>query len=148
MGLQCDLLSPAMAPCGRRRGISIEDGVSIEEGRTMTMDRAGDMPRLAGARDWHLAREARQRLQHERGACISQRAALEQAAGHIGEDLTMARVAAIRVTLEEIGSALVRLDDGEYGLCQNCRTGTAAGRLEILPHARFCVRCQLAQREP
>jgi DnaK suppressor protein len=114
----------------------------------MTRDRAGDITRLAGGRDGNLAREARQRLQHEREACISQRAALEQAAAHIGEDLTMARVAAIRVTLEEIESALVRLDDGDYGLCQNCRTEIAAGRLEILPHARFCVRCQPAQREP
>lgn len=114
----------------------------------MAMDRAGDMTRLVGGRDGHLAREARQRLQHEREACVSQHAALERAAGHIDEDLTMARVTAIRVTLEEIGSALVRLDDGEYGLCQNCRTEIAAGRLEILPHARFCVRCQLSQREP
>ena len=106
------------------------------------------MTRLARGRHGRLAREARQRLQHERQACISQLAALEKAVGHIGEELTMARLAAIRVTLEEIDAALVRLSDGAYGLCQNCQTAIAAGRLEILPHARFCIRCQPAQHGP
>lgn len=113
----------------------------------MTMDRAGDTTRLPRRRERHLAPEALRRLQHEREACVGQRAALENAARHVGDDLT-ARLAAIRVTLEEIDAALVRLDDGAYGLCQNCRTEIATRRLEILPHARFCVRCQPARREP
>jgi RNA polymerase-binding transcription factor len=114
----------------------------------MTMDRAADVTRLAQGHDRHLMREARQRLQHEREACIGQRAALEEATRNVGEDLTTARLAAIRVTLLEIDAALVRLDDGAYGVCQHCRTVIAAERLEILPHARFCVRCQPATREP
>jgi RNA polymerase-binding transcription factor len=114
----------------------------------MTIDRAADITHLAQRHDRHLIREAHQRLQHEREACISQRAALEEATRDAGEDLTTARLAAIRVTLQEIDAALVRLDGGAYGVCQHCRTVIAAERLEILPHARFCVRCQPATREP
>jgi DnaK suppressor protein len=114
----------------------------------MTMDRAADITRLAPGHDRHLIREARQRLQHEREACIGQRAALEEATRHAGDDLSIARLAAIRFTLQEIDAAMVRLDAGTYGVCQQCRTAIAAERLEILPHARFCVRCQPATREP
>jgi RNA polymerase-binding transcription factor len=114
----------------------------------MTMDRAADITRLAQGHDRHLIPEARQRLQHEREACMRQRAALEEATHHAGEDLKTMRLAAIRFTVEEIDAALVRLDDGAYGVCQQCQTAIAAERLEILPHARFCVRCQPATREP
>ena len=114
----------------------------------MTMDRAADITRLAQGRDRHLIREARQRLQHEREACIGQRAALDGSTRHAVDELTLARLATIRFTLEEIDAALVRLDDGTYGVCQQCRTAIAAERLEILPHARFCVRCQPATSEP
>jgi DnaK suppressor protein len=114
----------------------------------MTTDHAADITRSAQGHDRHLIPEARQRLQHEREACLGQRAALEGSTRHAPDELTIARLAAIRVTLEEIDAALVRLDDGAYGVCQHCRTAIAAQRLEILPHARFCVRCQPATREP
>jgi DnaK suppressor protein len=114
----------------------------------MTTDGAGDITRLAQGHDRHLIREARQRLQHEHEACIGQRAALETGPRHVPDELSIARLAAIRFTLEEIDAALVRLDDGTYGVCQQCRTAIAAERLEILPHARFCIRCQPATREP
>lgn len=114
----------------------------------MTMDRAADITRVAPGHDRHLVREARQRLQHEREACIGQRAALEGGTRPAPDELTLARLVAIRFTVEEIDAALVRLDDGAYGMCQHCRTAIAGERLEILPHARFCVRCQPATREP
>ena len=74
----------------------------------MTMERAADITRLAQGHNRHLIREARQRLQHEREACISQRAALEEATRDAGEGLKTMRLAAIRVTLREIDAALVR----------------------------------------
>jgi DnaK suppressor protein len=38
--------------------------------------------------------------------------------------------------------ALNRMVDGTYGLCEGCGHDIPAERLEILPHARFCVPCQ------
>lgn len=44
--------------------------------------------------------------------------------------------------LEEIEEALRRLDDGKFGLCQDCGRKISAGRLEIIPYARRCPECQ------
>jgi RNA polymerase-binding transcription factor DksA len=41
--------------------------------------------------------------------------------------------------LAEIESALARLQEGTYGLCEACGNPIAEGRLEILPAARYCV---------
>ena len=114
----------------------------------MTMDGAADTTRLEQGHDRHLMREARQRLQHEREACIGQRVALEGGTRHVPDELTLTRLAAIRVTLEEIDAALVRLDDGTYGVCQQCRTAIRAERLEILPAVALCMTCQHAEDRP
>lgn len=44
--------------------------------------------------------------------------------------------------LEQIDEALKRLEDDTYGRCQSCGEQIPAGRLEVLPHALFCVPCQ------
>ena len=44
--------------------------------------------------------------------------------------------------LFEIEDALVRLDDGTYGVCEGCRTPIPCGRLEAIPYARRCFSCQ------
>ena len=44
--------------------------------------------------------------------------------------------------LFEIEDALVRLDDGTYGVCEDCRTPIPSGRLETIPYARRCLTCQ------
>src|SRR3954447_5996605 len=44
--------------------------------------------------------------------------------------------------LSQIDEALVRLDDDEYGLCQNCEKVINPKRLAAIPWARFCLDCQ------
>jgi len=41
-----------------------------------------------------------------------------------------------------IDEALRRLDDHEYGLCQNCEKEVSAKRLSAIPWARYCLDCQ------
>ena len=53
-----------------------------------------------------------------------------------------ALIAATRLALEQITGALQRLGEGRYGVCENCGRSIPRERLEILPHARFCVPCQ------
>ncbi|MEV0731227.1 MULTISPECIES: TraR/DksA C4-type zinc finger protein [Polymorphospora] len=40
--------------------------------------------------------------------------------------------------------ALRRMSEGTYGRCDRCGGEIPMGRLEILPHARYCVTCQRA----
>jgi RNA polymerase-binding transcription factor DksA len=43
--------------------------------------------------------------------------------------------------LSEIDSALLRMDEGVYGLCPVCRGPIAIGRLQARPQAPLCIRC-------
>ncbi|MGQ9670385.1 MAG: TraR/DksA family transcriptional regulator [Desulfosoma sp.] len=42
----------------------------------------------------------------------------------------------------EIQSALKRLQDGEYGICERCGDSIQTERLEVQPTARLCIDCQ------
>jgi len=41
-----------------------------------------------------------------------------------------------------IDEALLRIDDEEYGLCQNCEKAIQPKRLAAIPWARYCLECQ------
>jgi DnaK suppressor protein len=41
-----------------------------------------------------------------------------------------------------IDEALRRIDDDEYGLCQNCEKEINQKRLAAIPWARYCLDCQ------
>jgi DnaK suppressor protein len=66
--------------------------------------------------------------------------------GDPGEpDHRAALLAATRRTLEQITGALRRIAEGTYGRCGTCGTAIPVERLEVLPHAQFCVPCQQLQ---
>ena len=44
--------------------------------------------------------------------------------------------------LREISQALHRIDDGTYAVCPECEEPISSKRLDALPWARFCVKCQ------
>lgn len=44
--------------------------------------------------------------------------------------------------LELIDEALERLEDEEYGVCQNCEKEINPKRLAAIPWARYCLDCQ------
>ncbi|MFT5392457.1 MAG: DnaK suppressor protein [Gammaproteobacteria bacterium] len=46
--------------------------------------------------------------------------------------------------LVRIGSALQRMDNGEYGCCLRCDELIAPARLEIAPSATLCIQCAQA----
>lgn len=41
-----------------------------------------------------------------------------------------------------VDEALLRLDDDEYGTCQNCEQAIQPKRLAAIPWARYCLSCQ------
>lgn len=51
-------------------------------------------------------------------------------------------------TLEAIEAALERIEDGSYGLCEECNVRIPKTRLNAIPYATLCVRCaeQLERR--
>lgn len=62
-------------------------------------------------------------------------------------ELAEASAARAREAIEDIDDALARMDVGAYGVCSACGGPIAAERLEVLPHARLCIRCSSEERE-
>ena len=49
--------------------------------------------------------------------------------------------------LEKIDTALEKLDDGTYGMCEGCNKAIPLARLKALPYATNCIECQRASEE-
>lgn len=47
-----------------------------------------------------------------------------------------------REKLDLIDEALERIDEGTFGICEDCGEKIAEGRVKVMPFARFCVACQ------
>ena len=47
-----------------------------------------------------------------------------------------------REKLRNIDEALLKVDEGEYGVCEECEEEIPLGRLKVLPFARYCVKCK------
>ena len=45
-------------------------------------------------------------------------------------------------SLSQIGAALARIDDGEFGICMDCEEPISPRRLAAVPWAAYCLRCQ------
>jgi RNA polymerase-binding transcription factor DksA len=52
-----------------------------------------------------------------------------------------ALLTAARHRIAEVDDALGRLDQGSYGICEQCGIPIPAARLEVRPFARRCVNC-------
>ena len=46
--------------------------------------------------------------------------------------------------LRLVRSALARIEDGSYGVCMHCEEDIKLKRLDAVPWAKYCIRCQEA----
>ena len=44
-------------------------------------------------------------------------------------------------TLREIDLALTKINEGTFGICENCGKRISRERLEAIPYARYCKEC-------
>lgn len=44
--------------------------------------------------------------------------------------------------LNEIDEALKRLDEGNFGVCEECQKPITLKRLKAIPYTRYCIKCQ------
>ena len=47
----------------------------------------------------------------------------------------------LRESLNDVEAALVKLDNGSFGVCEGCGQQIAPDRLEAKPAARLCMEC-------
>lgn len=54
----------------------------------------------------------------------------------------------LQYILQQVDSALVRMEEGAYGNCLRCGKRIKAARLEAFPYVAYCIDCQaLLERE-
>lgn len=57
------------------------------------------------------------------------------------QEFTLSLMANEEDTLNMIEAALERIEDGSFGICEECETLIPKLRLNALPHTPFCVKC-------
>ncbi|WP_421120074.1 TraR/DksA family transcriptional regulator [Aquihabitans daechungensis] len=60
-----------------------------------------------------------------------------QVAAELVENRTLA--ATLQDQLDDVETALARIDAGSYGACEVCEKPITAARLEAMPSTRFCI---------
>lgn len=65
----------------------------------------------------------------------------------LSEDVSLRRLSAHKDTLQRIDEALRKLDEGTYGICEDCGEAISEQRLKILPFAIYCTDCQERREE-
>ena len=65
-----------------------------------------------------------------------------EASEESSHDRFAAMVEELQARLSDIDSALLRIGDGTYGFCTNCKEMIDTDRLAILPTATLCLSCE------
>ena len=60
----------------------------------------------------------------------------------IERELDLVLSAQAKAAVDEIERALVKIETGNYGLCEKCGKEIPRARLKVLPHAPLCVACK------
>ena len=71
----------------------------------------------------------------------------DMAADTYDRELSMNIVSSEQEILYQIDDALKRIDDGSYGLCQQCNELITMSRLKAVPYASLCIACQRVKEQ-
>ena len=71
----------------------------------------------------------------------------DMAADTYERELSMNIVSSEQEILYQIDDALKRLDDGSYGVCQQCNAPIVMSRLKAVPYASLCIGCQRTKEQ-
>jgi len=71
----------------------------------------------------------------------------DKALSDLAEETGLTLVDLRRDTLEKIDQALKKLEEGTYGICEDCGNDISEQRLKALPFAIHCVECKQRREE-
>jgi RNA polymerase-binding transcription factor DksA len=108
------------------------------------MDRARAKQRLNDERARRLALAQRLRREESDPVESSELSKVDQHPAELGSEtfereLELTTLTIVEGELKDIDDALRRLDDGTYGICEECGKPIDEARLEAVPWARYCV---------
>lgn len=80
--------------------------------------------------------------QEVRASSVKHADAADQAAAEYERQASTFKANAARQTLRSLGQALDRICQGTFGECVQCGSDIEPKRLEAIPWARYCIKCQ------
>lgn len=101
--------------------------------------------RMQSHLDQLLARDAELRAQLSTDPALMGNtvvASTEGAAASASEDQAIALMHHEQAEVVALRDALARMDSGHYGWCGECGDAIGVARLDAMPEARLCIRCQ------
>jgi DnaK suppressor protein len=60
----------------------------------------------------------------------------------LAEDINLMHLSSHRDDLQKIDEAIRKLNEGTYGICEDCGDEISEKRLNILPYAIYCIDCK------
>jgi RNA polymerase-binding transcription factor DksA len=57
------------------------------------------------------------------------------------QEFTLSLMQTDEMTLESIESAIEKIEDGVFGLCEECNGPISKARLNAIPHTPLCIKC-------
>ena len=71
----------------------------------------------------------------------------DMAADTYERELSMNIVSSEQEILYQVDDALKRLDEGSFGVCQQCSQPISMSRLKAVPYASLCISCQRVKEQ-
>jgi DnaK suppressor protein len=68
---------------------------------------------------------------------------LDRASSQSEMDYAFNKLRRDEFNIENIRNALEKLENGSYGICEECERKIPIKRLKAIPDARYCISCQL-----
>lgn len=115
-----------------------------------TQNRYYELKRMLEERRFEIIGEVQSRIRDVRDedAVIARQSVRDEAETcelDIQDDIKFALLQMKAETLEKIGEALARLEQGRYGRCYECGEDISERRLRALPFAVRCTQCEEAR---
>jgi DnaK suppressor protein len=67
---------------------------------------------------------------------------VDKATNRLLNDLALEAAGHHSAALRDVRAALARMDDGSYGMCEQCGNEIGFSRLQARPEAPLCIACQ------
>src|SRR3972149_1635517 len=66
----------------------------------------------------------------------------DQAGDERNREVSLLLTGRIKASLMAIEEALEKMEEGTYGICEECEDEIPPGRLKVMPLAKLCLMCQ------
>jgi DnaK suppressor protein len=60
----------------------------------------------------------------------------------LSEDISLKQLSTHRETLQKTDEAIRKLNEGTYGICEDCGDEISEERIKVMPFAIYCIDCQ------